>query len=147
MKFFIKLLLLGLIVTFALFNHKYISFDKGISKTDFEDKSVIGVLTTVTGVKSVQYYKKTFAREDGYNYKVYIVTTGDAYLLDATDDDIKAFKTLGIFSSKFQPEKISPIPFYVEVIVGFLVLVIPFGKKSSHNRPAEHQQPQTDSAQ
>ena len=35
-------------------------------------------------------------QQDDYIYRVYIVTNNDAYLLTATQDDINAFKTLGI---------------------------------------------------
>ena len=149
MRVFIKLVLLTAIVLFAFFNYRYISFDKGISKTSFEDKGVLETLQTVSGIQKVEYYKKPFAKEsqpdkssraassqdsgsasDEYIYKVYIVTNEDAYLLDATEDDIAAFSLMGVFSSKLQPVKVKPIPFYVEIIVGLVVLIIPFGRRS-----------------
>lgn len=139
----IKLALVVVIILFALSNYKYISFEKGISKTYFNDMSVRNILQTVSGVKSVQYYKKTIPpiatptfgprpsnyQSYDYIYKVYIVTSEDAYLLDATQDDIDAFKVLGVFSSKLKPELIKPIPFYYEIIIGLIIIVIPFGLK------------------
>ena len=140
---FLKLIIIVLIVLFALFNYKFISFDKGISKTSAENMSVSEVLTTVTGIVKVEYYERPFMKkikesEDSvsrpgnyqyydYTYRVYIVTNNEAYLLNATQDDIDAFNILGIFSKTIKPNKISPIPYYVEIIVGFLILVIPFG--------------------
>lgn len=132
MRVFIKLVLIVLIVLFAFFNYKYISFDKGISQRSMGNKSVGEFLQTLSGIKSIQYYKKTITlpqSSEDYIYKVYIVTTEEAYLLDATQDDIDAFNVLGIFSSSLKPELIKPIPFYVEIILGVIILIIPFGRK------------------
>jgi hypothetical protein len=135
---------------FALFNYKFISFDKGISKTNMENMSVIEVLTTVTNINKVEYYQRTFMKEQDNNeqrpsnyqpydyiYKVYIVTNTDAYLLNATKDDINAFNTIGIFNKTLTPNKISPIPYYVEIIIGFFILVIPFGKSKKIEKSTE----------
>lgn len=148
-QFLLKLILLTIITLFALFNYRFISFDKGISKTNMDDKSVRQVLSTVADITKVEYYKRPFM--DGkpsngsqrpsnyqpydYIYRVYIVTNNEAYLLKATEDDIEAFQTLGIFSKTLKPNKINPIPYYIEIIIGFLILVIPFGipKKKSNN--------------
>ena len=70
-------------------------------------------------------------------YRVYIVTSDDAYLLKATKDDIEAFQTLGIFSQTLKPNKLKPIPYYVEIIIGFLVLIIPFGKPKKKSRDTD----------
>lgn len=138
----IKALIIIFIILFPFFNYKYISFDKGISKRDVDTKNVSEFLQTATGIKSIQYYKKTITQKEpsgqrpvnyqsyDYIYRVYIVTNGDAYLLDATQDDIDAFSVLGIFSSNLRPEKITPIPFYVEIIVGFIVLIIPTKRRN-----------------
>lgn len=145
-QIFLKLILLTIIVLFALFNYKFISFEKGISKTNMNNMSVSEVLTTVYNIKEVDYYQ--IMDEPNYNghrpsnyqpqdyiYRVYIVTNEDAYLLKATQDDINAFNTIGLFNKTLKPNKISPIPVFVEIIIGFLVLVIPFGipKKTKAN--------------
>ncbi len=150
MKIFIKILLLAAIAVFALFNYRIISFDKGISKTSMENMSVIEVLKTVTDISKVEYYQMPFTARVEYGtetnrpanyqpadyiYRVYIVTSEEAYLLKATQDDIDAFKTLGLFSKNLKPNKISPIPYFVEIIVGVVILFIPFGRKKK--KPAE----------
>lgn len=152
MKILIKIMLLIVVIGFALINYRYFSFEKGFSRTSFEDKSVIEILNTVTGIKKVEYYHKTIvlgetSKESGssnylpgdYEYRVYITTNEDSYLLDATQDDIDAFKTLGIFSKTLNPEKITPIPFYVEIIIAILILVIPFGKKDKKNENKDNE--------
>ena len=123
MKRLIKLILLVAIVVFALWNYRYLSFDKGFSKTQMEDDFI----STIVGIKKVEYYENTIQNE--YKYKVYIVTNEDAYLLNATQEDIDSFSLLGIFSDNIQPEKITPIPFYVEIVVGLIIIFFPTGKK------------------
>lgn len=84
-------------------------------------------ISTIVGIKKVEYYENTIQNE--YKYKVYIVTNEDAYLLNATQEDIDSFSLLGIFSDNIQPEKITPIPFYVEIVVGLIIIFFPTGKK------------------
>lgn len=139
-QYLLKLILLIIIVLFALFNYKFISFDKGISKTNMDNMSVRQALTTITNITKIEYYHRPFmkGRDNSvpqpsnyqpydYIYRVYIVTNNEAYLLKATQDDIDAFNTIGIFSKSLKPNKITPIPYYIEIIIGFLILVIPFG--------------------
>ncbi len=145
-QIFLKLILIIVITLFALFNYRFISFDKGISKTNMDNMSVTEVLTTITGITKIEYYQRPFMvdrsnennrpsnyQQDDYIYRVYIVTNNDAYLLTATQDDINAFKTLGIFNKTIQPNKITPIPYYVEIIIGILILIIPFGRPKKKN--------------
>lgn len=130
MKKLIKLILLVLIVGFALINYRIFSFNKGFSKTDFGDKSIAESISTIANIKKIEYYKRTIPSEKA-THKIYIETSEDAYLINATEDEIKALSALGSLSSKFNIEKISPIPFYVEIVVGFIVLIFPTGKKKS----------------
>ena len=130
MKQLIKFLLLVAIVVFALINYRIYSFDKGFSKSDMEGKSFTETLTTLANIQKVEYYEKTIKDEE-YIYKVYIETSEDSYLFEATQKDIDSFKMLGIFSNNLQPQKVNPIPFYFEIIVGVIILFIPFGKKKS----------------
>ncbi len=127
MKHLIKFILVVAIVVFALVNHRIFSFEKGFSETSMEGKNVTEVISVLTGIKKVEYYEKTI--KDGYTYKVYIVTNKDAYLLDATQEDIDGFSVLGVFKGNLKPEKISPIPFYIDIIAGIMILAIPFGVK------------------
>ena len=132
MKIIIKLLLIAGIIVFALWNYRFLTFNKGFSKTNYENKSISQTLSTLKNINKVEYYK-TVIKKDDYTYNVYIETTEDAYLLKATQDDIDSFKVLGIFSNKLNPQKISPIPFYFEIIIGFIILLIPTGSKSKQN--------------
>ena len=143
MRVFIKLILLSIITIFALFNYRVLNFDKGFSKTNLNNMGVVEVLTTVSNIEKVEYYKMPFMSENNspdrpsyyqsfdYIYRVYIVTSEDAYLLGATADDIRAFKTLGIFSKNLSPNKITPIPYVVEIIAGLILICIPFGKRKA----------------
>lgn len=128
LKLFIKLLLITGIIFFALWNYRFFSFYKGFSKSNYEDYSVATTLITVQNIEKVEYYEK-IVKSDENHFKVYILTSDDAYLLDASQDDIDAMQNLAIFSGDNKPQKFKPIPFYVEVIVGFLILVIPFGRR------------------
>ncbi len=132
MRIFLKILILSAITLFALFNYRILSFDKGISKTSMGNQSVVETLSTITGIKKVEYYRMPSAGEPSDNsYRVYIVTNHDAYLLSANKNDIDAFNSLGIFSSNLRPNKVTPIPYYVEIIVGIVILFIPFGKRKN----------------
>ena len=54
-QFILKLLILIILILFALFNYRFISFDKGISKTSMDNMSVREVLSTVTNITKVEY--------------------------------------------------------------------------------------------
>jgi len=129
MKFLIKIVLIAAIGLFGLINLKAYSFDKGFSKTEYEeDKSIIDTISTIAGLEEVEYYKSSFPSGE-YIYNVYLKTKEDCYLLKATQEDIDGFKLLGVFSSTLKPEKITPIPAYVFLVSMFVVLIIPFGRK------------------
>lgn len=134
MKRLLKILLLAGIVVFSLVNLRFYTFQKGFSVTKTkENQSLTKTLSLLTDIEKVEYYKSSF--EDGnYNFRVYIKTGGDCYLLKATQDDIDAFSTLGIFSKKLKPKKISPIPIYVDIIVFIIVLFIPVKKKNKSKK-------------
>lgn len=127
MKGFIKLVLLVVIIMFALINYRVFTFQKGASKTSIENKNIIQVASTISSITKIEYYERTIPNDD-YKYKVYIETNADAYLLEAKQEEIDALNGLGILSGSLKPQKISPIPFYFEIIAGILVIAIPFGK-------------------
>lgn len=129
MKFFIKLILIAGVAFFSLINLRAFTFYKGLSKTEYnEDDSLVGIISTISNIEKIEYYEKTF-KDGKYIYNVYIKTKQDCYLLKATQEDIDGFSVVGIFSSKFNPEKISPIPIYVDLIIMFIILILPLGKK------------------
>ncbi len=127
LKLFIKLLLITGIIFFALWNHRFFSFYKGFSKGNYEDYNVTQTLIMLNNIEKVEYYEKVVKSEDS-QYKVYILTKGDAYLLDASQDEIDSMNNLAMFAEN-KPNKFRPVPFYVEVIVGFIILIIPFGRR------------------
>lgn len=130
MRFLIKLVLIAGIALFGLINLRVYSFDKGFSKTELpEDKTIIETIKTLTTIEEIEYYETTFDSGE-YTYNIYLKTSEDSYLLKATQKDIDAFNTLGILVDKLTPEKISPIPVYVELALMGLILIIPFKKRS-----------------
>ena len=130
-KIIIKLLLIAGIVVFALCNCRLYSFNKGISKTNTEGHSISQTLSMLANIQKVEYYESTI-KQDNYIYNVYIETSNDAYLLKATQDDIDSFSILSIFSGSLKPIKINPIPFYFEIVLGFIILIIPTASKKSN---------------
>jgi translation elongation factor EF-G len=87
MKKLIKLALLVGIVLFALINYRIFSFNKGIHKTDLEDKSISKIIS----------------------YTIFIIKTGILQLLyNATDNDLSSLtQENGVFTRGF--------PLYEEV--------------------------------
>ena len=126
MKLLLKILLVCSIIVFAFFNYKFITFSQGISKPSHEDMSVQQVLNTELEIVKVRYYKKTIApRSDSdksdYIYRMLIETEDVAYLLDATQADIDSI------DPDLNVRKAIVIPFYVEIILGLVVMLVPFG--------------------
>ena len=126
----IKVVLAIFIVLFALFNYKIITFTHGISKQQSDGDNTLASLQTLKDVKSVKYYNKTIApksdSESGnYKYRIFIETGDDAYLLDATQAQLDAFGAVGELSPRYKPHQIKPVPFYVEIIVGIIVVLLP----------------------
>ena len=117
------------IVIFALFNYRIISFKHGVSKQS-QDKSILSSTEMLRKITSVKYYKKPVVsksdKESGNIYRIYIETANEAYLLDVTENDINAFKVVSRLDPKVQPQKITPVPFYVDIIVALIVIVAPF---------------------
>jgi len=124
-KFFIKLLLIGGIIIFALFNYRVLSIDKGVSLRSTDD-TLSAVLNTATGVRKVEYYNNPFAKRDSpEKYNMYIVTNQEAYLISATQANLNMYQTVGSAHANYMPNKITPIPFWVEIIVGIIILIFP----------------------
>ncbi len=148
MKFLIKLLLIAGLAVFALWNYRVLSFDKGISKTDNylkgDSAQVDQFLENIFDVNKIEYYDTPFKENNPQSpdsqivYKVYVVTSADAYLLDATQNDIDDINLLSKINDKYKPNKITPIPFYVEIILAFIILVIPFGRRKRRRRDRDY---------
>ena len=127
--FIVKLIIILGLACFALVNYRCLTFDKGWSTVSINNNESVSAFKLINSIPSkIEYYEKTISNNE-YGYKVFIVTNGDNYLLDATEQDIQALDVLGIFASNIKPEKIAPIPFYVEIIIGVIVLIIPVRRK------------------
>lgn len=130
-RLIIKLGLLAVLVCFALINYRFLSLDKGWSIVEINNNDTVSTVASLitSPPTKIEYYKKTISTNE-YDYKVHIVTKDNNYLFDATEQDIQTLDFLGIFANNIKPEKITPIPFYVEIVLGVIILIIPFGRKS-----------------
>lgn len=139
MKGVLKLILLIAIVLFALTDYRILSFSTGFSQKSMEGKNIIEFFQTVSKISKVEYYEfEQYIDGKTYEYKVYLETESVGYLLDATDDDINGLKGLSMFSGNLKPERVSPIPYWVEIIVGLIVLLFPEPKsKESKGKEVE----------
>lgn len=133
-RFILKLLLLLGLAVFALVNYRYLSFDKGWSNFgensngSFTAESFYDYIPT-----KIEYYEKTIKNNE-YDYRIFIKTNGGNYLFEATAQDITALEALGMIVPTFRPQQITPIPFYVEIILGIIILVLPFGRKRKQKK-------------
>ena len=129
LKFIVKFVLIIGLVFFAFTNYRLFSFDKGWVTVSINNRENISAVSLINSIPTkIEYYKKT-VKTNGYDYKIYIETNKDNYLFDATEKDIQTLDILGIFSTNIKPQKVTPIPFYVKIIIGFLIIIIPFGKR------------------
>jgi len=121
MKNLIKLILLAGIVVFALYDYRLLSFEKGFSRFDMiEDKNIVEFMQTVGSIKKVEYYKNIFPVD--YKYCLYIETEKEVYLLNAEKEDIDALNVAGFLASNLKPQKINPLPIYIELVIGSFIL-------------------------
>lgn len=128
-RFFIKLIILAGLACFALVNYRCLSLDKGWSVVSINNKESITAVSLIESIPTkIEYYKKPFSDDE---YKVYIETNGDNYLFDATEKDLLVLDVLGVFAPNIKPQKITPIPFYVELILGLIIIFLPFGRRNN----------------
>lgn len=119
--FIIKTVLIVIICIFGLCNYRILSLDKGLSKFSTDNEN------GATYIIKAEYYKKTITNdEDEYEYYIFISTNEDNYLLNVTEDYIE--------SLSIKPNKISPIPFWAEIAVIFVILIIPIGRKQKRTK-------------
>lgn len=129
MKIFIKLILIIAIAVFGVWNYRLYTFSTGISKTTMEDKSVIEIVETLIDIEKIEYYKKTIKDGDDV-YTIFVQTDEDGYLINATKSELEMLKLMGEVNKELKPEKITIIPFYVDILVALVILLLPTGKKS-----------------
>ena len=137
MKFIIKTILLISLTLFALIDYRCLSIEKGWSIVEVNNKESITAVRFIESIPTkIEYYKKTINNGE-YDYKVYIETNDKNYLFDATYEQIQTLDVIGLFAKDIKPKEIKPIPFYIEIIVGFIILIIPFGKKSKNEENSD----------
>lgn len=127
MKYIIKLVLVIAIAVFALWNYRIFTFDKGISKTEMNG-DITSTISTLIGIEKIEYYEKTIKSEE-HTHRVYIATKDEGFLFDANQTEIDALNVAGFLSNNLKPQSITIIPFYVEIIVGVAIIIIPFGRR------------------
>ena len=126
-RFILKLVLLLCIACFALVNYRLLSFDNGWSIVEVNGKSTVESESLLRYVPTkIEYYKRPFCNEERC-YKVYIVTNEKNFLLDASIEEINALSFVGMLSERLQPQKVTPVPFYAEIILAVVILIVPFG--------------------
>ena len=137
MKFILKTILLISIALFALIDYRCLSIEKGRSIVETNNKKSITAIEFIESIPTkIEYYKKTINNSE-YDYKIYIETNDKNYLFDATYEQIQTLDVIGLFAKDIKPQEIKPIPFYIEIVVGFIILIIPFGKKQENNNTKE----------
>lgn len=133
--FLIKLTLIAALTIFALYNYRFLSFDKGWSNFSINKNEDISAIVNIKSTPTkVEYYKKTFSNNE-YIYRIFISTNEENYLLHARQYDIDNLDLIANFDKNIKPNLIKPIPFYVEIIIGLIILIIPFGRKNKNLNP------------
>ena len=131
----IKVVVLLGILIFAFCNYRIITFGRGSSVTAISQNGSYDLtLPETLSIDKIEYYRQTIPSGD-YTYKVYFETSEAGYLLDATDSDITAIELLDS-SGAIEADEITIVPFYVDIILGILVLIIPFGIKRKNGTAA-----------
>ncbi len=131
-RFFIKLLLIIGIIIFGLVNYRVLSLNNGFSQNEISGNMTLKeAVLTLTGISKIEYYDTAPFPFNSESRSLYIETSQKNYLLTVSQSEIDALNIVGIFSSKVKPQKITPVPFYVEIIVGIVVLALPFGKRNN----------------
>ena len=99
-RFFIKLALVILIIIFALFNCKYISFQYGFSDVSINNKTTYsGAISNIKNIQKIEYYRKDILNNNN-KYMVYIISNDSTALLEATEADIIAIELAGATDSR-----------------------------------------------
>ncbi len=127
LKLIIKLLFIVALVFAALINYRIYTVGVGFTTRKFDKKNFSDVIYEFTGIEKIEYYKKTIPNGE-LTYTVFISTRGDNYLCGASEDEIKYLKIVGT-TLNVPTKKVTIVPFYVEIIAGIIILIIPFGRR------------------
>lgn len=130
MKLLVKLFLIVCIAIWGAVSLRIYTLGKGISKFEYDgDSSFWETLETTLSIENIEYYKSSISSDERTAYKVYIETTDECYLLNASKDEVDAFKIAGFFSENVKPKAISPLPVYVYGIAMAVILLFPTRRK------------------
>lgn len=130
MKLLTKLFIIFCIAVWGAISLRVYTFGKGVSKFEYDgDSSFWETLETALSIEKIEYYKSAISSDEDTAYKVYIETTDECYLLEASKEVITTFTVAGFFSSKITPKPISPLPVYVYGIIMVVVLLFPTKRK------------------
>lgn len=136
-RIFIKLALIILIIIFALFNCKYISFQYGFSDVSINNKTTYsGAISHIKNIQKIEYYRKDILNNDN-KYMVYIISNGSTALLEATEADIVAIELAGA-TDIYAVKEISPVPFYFELMLMIFIAFYPHRSKDEGGWPADN---------
>lgn len=123
MKTFIKFIFIVAVVLFGLVNYRLLSFSKGFSNFKFDDTDAEKTIYSLISINKIEYYNNPLPNSDGY--VLFVETANENYLFSGDGDDIKALSVGGVLAKNLTPNKIAPIPFWVEIIVVIVILFIP----------------------
>lgn len=130
----LKLILLAAVILFALVNYRRLSLTKGWTQKEVdEDISAAEAVLTLTGISKIEYYNSAPAPFTSEKFVVFIETTQENYIFTTDQDGIDAIRIaaapLEYMFDKVYVEKITPVPYYVEVILGIIILALPIGSR------------------
>lgn len=127
MKALIKAILIVAIACFALCNYRLLSFSKGFSKFELDCSNAEEAITALVSINKIEYYDVPLPNEQPYI--IFVETADNNYLFRIDSDGISALSAAGLFAKNVRPQKISPVPFWIEIIIALVIIFIPFGRR------------------
>lgn len=128
MRFFIKLILLASIFTFGLFNYKLISINGGFKIASTNANIESNSYKLLSYLQGIYYYKNPFSDD----YIVILETDTALAIYTMTEPELQTVMIFQVFDSNLEPKAIGVVPWYIFLIAGIIVLLIPFGRKKKN---------------
>ncbi len=130
--FFVRALIKAVLVIgialFALVNYRIFSFNKGLSKSELDNSNSKEAIIALININKIEYYDTPIANEQPYI--IFVETAESGYLFRTDNNGITALSVAGIFANNITPQKISPIPFWIEIIIAIVITFFPFGRSN-----------------
>lgn len=127
MRALIKSILIVAIALFALVNYRLLSFSNGFSRFELNDSNAEEAIMALISIDKIEYYDTPLPNNQPYI--VSVETAENNYLFRTDDDGIAALSVTGVFAKNLKPQKITPVPFWIEIIVALVIIFIPFGRR------------------